>query len=71
MANIPHITISYSWFFCEEQCSGERCAVCDDQIFGNGFRIVMSTTIEQDVLPKFRELPTILCSSCKEGGMAA
>lgn len=66
MALGGRITINIGTLITEEQFSGEKCVSCGDCIYGTGFRIVVTSTSERNLLPQFNESNIILCSSCND-----
>lgn len=60
------VMIYYSSFFAPESFYGDKCSVCDDPIYGDGFRLISATTTDTDPLPKFKSFPFIVCESCKD-----
>ncbi len=66
MAQGGKITLKVGTLISEEQFSGEKCSSCDECIYGTGFRVVVTTSTERDVLPNFKESGIILCEACKD-----
>jgi hypothetical protein len=60
------ITLNIGTLISEEQFSGEKCVSCEECIYGTGFRVVVATSTERDLLPSFKESNIILCQSCKD-----
>lgn len=60
------ITLNVGTLISEEQFSGEKCIACGDSIYGTGFRVVVTTSNQRELLPQFNESNIILCQSCKE-----
>lgn len=46
--------------------SGERCRSCDDQIFGTGFNLILTTNVNSELLPSFHDKKIYICNSCQE-----
>jgi hypothetical protein len=66
MALNDKIIVSVGMLQSEEQFSGEKCTSCGDCIYGTGFRLVVTTSTERQVLPQFKESNIILCPPCKD-----
>jgi hypothetical protein len=66
MAKYGKIVLNVGMLQSEEQFSGQKCTACGDCIYGTGFRIVVTTTTERNVLPEFKESDIILCVPCKD-----
>lgn len=61
-----NITVKVSTLISDEQFVGDLCKICNDPIYGIGFRLVLTTNVNQDVIPSFRETNIVLCASCKD-----
>lgn len=66
MALDGKIILNVGTLISEDQFTGEPCTSCGDCIYGIGFRIVVTTSTERQVLPQFKESNIILCPPCKE-----
>jgi hypothetical protein len=66
MAKEAKIILNVSTMPVEDSFSGEKCTSCGECVYGPGFRIVVTTSTERNVLPQFKESNIILCVPCKE-----
>jgi hypothetical protein len=62
----PEIVIKVGTLITDEAFSGEKCVICNDAIYGVGFRVIVTTSTFREVLPKFSGSKVILCASCKD-----
>jgi hypothetical protein len=65
MANRITVSIKASPVIAEENFSGEICKVCEDAIYGIGFRVTMAVSVNNNDLPSFKDTNIILCVACK------
>jgi hypothetical protein len=63
---MAELSLTVSQFPAPEVFNGQTCSACKDQIYGDGFRIVMMTQVAGKIVPAFKETEIKLCSSCKE-----
>jgi hypothetical protein len=62
---MAQVTLTVSQFPMPEVFKGETCSACKEEVYGDGFRIVMMTQVSGKLVPKFKETEIKLCSSCK------
>lgn len=62
---MPDLTINVGSLISPENFDGERCSVCKMPIYGEGFKIVLTTNTSHQPLPNFKETDVILCVPCK------
>lgn len=48
-----------------EKFSGEKCSLCEAEIYGDGFRLVLTVVNASDPLPQFKETDVKLCTACE------
>lgn len=52
-------------FWADEKFMGELCGACNQCIYGDGARAVVSQYNDANLLPKITETNIILCQACK------
>lgn len=62
---MAELSFTVSQFPVPEKFNGETCSACKQQVYGNGFKIVLMTQNSASIVPSFKETEIKLCSSCK------
>lgn len=64
-SKMADVTINFSSLMSPENFDGEKCSQCQMPIYGEGFKIVLATNTDRQLLPNFKETDAILCVPCK------
>lgn len=65
MASVD-LNIKVGFIFEPKKCAGEPCRACNDPIYGDGFKMILATNFNDNLLPKFHDQNINICQSCKE-----